>query len=63
MKFVLDRLREPSTFAGIAVFLASFSLLGLTEAQWNEVFGALAAIAGVVAIFVEEKGGDDVSDL
>jgi len=56
MTFVLSRLREPSTYAGIAAFLASFGLLGFTEADWNEVFAGIAAIAGVIAIFLGEKG-------
>ena len=55
MKFVLDRLKEPSTFAGIAAFLASFGLLGLTESDWDQVFGAVAAVAGVVAMFLHER--------
>lgn len=58
MDFILKRFKEPSTFAGIAAFLASFGLLGLTETQWNEVFAALAAVAGAAAIFLKE--GRDV---
>ncbi len=55
MTFVLTRLREPSTYAGIAAFLASFGLLGFTEADWNEVFAGVAAVAGLVAVFLGEK--------
>lgn len=55
MDFILQRLREPSTYAGIAAFLAGFGLLGLTEQDWNQVFGAVAAVAAVVAIFVKER--------
>ncbi len=55
MDFIIKRLQEPSTYAGIAAFLAGFGLLGLTEQDWNQIFGALAAIAGVVAIFVKEQ--------
>ncbi|MEM7619820.1 MAG: hypothetical protein AAF228_05065 [Pseudomonadota bacterium] len=55
MNYVLQRLKEPSTFAGIAAFLAGFGLLGLTETQWNEIFGALAAVAGAAAIFLGEN--------
>jgi hypothetical protein len=54
MNFILKRLKEPSTYAGIAAFLAGFGLLGLTEQDWNQLFGALAALAGVIAIFVKE---------
>ncbi len=55
MDFIIQRLREPSTYAGIAAFLASFGLMGLTEHDWNQVFGAVAAIAAAAAIFVHEK--------
>jgi len=55
MDFIIQRLQEPSTYAGIAAFLTGFGLLGLTEHDWNQIFGAFAAIAGVVAIFVREK--------
>jgi hypothetical protein len=55
MDFILQRLREPSTYAGIAAFLAGFGLLGLTEQDWNQVFGAIAAVAAAVAVFVKER--------
>lgn len=58
MDFIIKRLKEPSTYAGIAAFLAGFGLLGLTEQDWNQIFGALAAVAGVVAIFVKEQSGE-----
>ena len=62
MKFIIDRLREPSTFAGIAAFLAGFGLLGFTESDWNQVFGAVAAIAGAAAVFLKEGDGGDATD-
>jgi hypothetical protein len=55
MDFIIKRLQEASTYAGIAAFLAGFGLLGLTEQDWNQIFGAVAAFAGVIAIFVKEK--------
>jgi drug/metabolite transporter (DMT)-like permease len=57
MDFIIKRLQEPSTYAGIAAFLTGFGLLGLTEHDWNQIFGAFAALAGVVAIFVRETPG------
>jgi drug/metabolite transporter (DMT)-like permease len=57
MNFIIKRLQEPSTYAGIAAFLAGFGLLGLTEHDWNQILGAVAALAGVIAIFVAEKPG------
>jgi hypothetical protein len=55
MSFIIKRLQEPSTYAGIAAFLAGFGLLGLTEQDWNTILGSVAALAGVVAIFLQEK--------
>ncbi len=57
MNIIFQRLKEPSTYAGIAAFLAGFGLLGLTEADWNQIFGALAALSGVAAIFLKEQSG------
>ncbi len=57
MSMILQRLKEPSTYAGIAAFLAGFGLMHLTEQDWNQIFGAIAALAGVAAIFLKEKSG------
>ncbi len=57
MQFVLNRLKEPSTYAGMAAFLAGFGILGFTEAEWNQVFGAAGAVAGVVAMVLGERAG------
>ncbi|MGH1350012.1 MAG: hypothetical protein ACRBBN_04285 [Methyloligellaceae bacterium] len=59
MNFILNRLKEPSTFAGIAAVFASFGLLDLSESQWNEFFGAVAALAGLAAVVLEEKNNED----
>jgi hypothetical protein len=61
MNYLLTRLREPSTYAGIAAFLAGFGLLGLTEQDWNQILGAVAAIAGAAAIFLKEKSATVIS--
>lgn len=54
MSYILKRLQEPSTYAGIAAVLAALGLLGLTEQDWNQIFGAVAAVAGAVAILIRE---------
>jgi len=54
MRFIIDRLREPSTFAGVAAFLAGVGLFGLSENEWNQVFGAIASVSGVVAMFMRD---------
>ncbi len=63
MNFILKRLNEPSTFAGIAALFASFGLLGLTETQWNELFGAIAVVSGIAAVVLEERNSDEDGDL
>ncbi len=54
MKFLIDRLREPSTYAGVAAFLAGIGLFGLGESEWNQIFGAVASVAGVLAMFMSD---------
>jgi len=58
MNAIFQRLKEPSTYAGIAAFLAGFGLLGLTEQDWNQILGAVAALAGVAAVFIKEQPAD-----
>jgi len=59
MTFILKRLREASTYAGIAAFLAGIGLFGLSENEWNQVFGAVASVAGVVAMLLRDGPDDD----
>jgi hypothetical protein len=56
MDAILQRLKKPSTYAGIAAFLAGFGILGLSEQDWNAILGALAGVAGVAAIVLRKKG-------
>lgn len=55
MEFIVRRLQEPSTYAGIAAFLASIGMLGLTETDWNQVLGAAAAVTAATSVFMKEK--------
>lgn len=57
MHVILDRLKEPSTYAGLTGFLVSLDVLGFTEGQWGTIFGAIAAVAAVVAMFTKEGNG------
>lgn len=52
MKFTSERLKEPSTWAGIAGLAV---LLGANVDQAQAVAHALAGVAGVVAVFMPEK--------
>lgn len=55
MDYILNRLQEPSTYAGIAAFLAGIGLLGLNEQAWNQIIGAGVAIAASAAMVLKEK--------
>lgn len=58
MRYILNRLREPSTYAGIAALLAGLGIFGLSESDWNQIFGVFASIAGAAAIFLGESRDD-----
>jgi hypothetical protein len=49
---ILARLREPSTYAG---FAALSVLLGITQDQSQALATLIAAVAGLVAVFMPEK--------
>ena len=52
---VLARLQEPSTYAGFAGLAVAF---GLSVEEFNIYANALAAIAAVVAMVLQEKGNN-----
>lgn len=53
MKFIIERLAEPSTYAG---FAAIFVGLGISAPAYAAISGAVAAICGAVAVVLKEKG-------
>lgn len=52
MNYILARLNEPSTYAGIAAIAATVS--GSTSGATSAFAGALAAAAGAVAAFMKD---------
>lgn len=55
MKFVswlVNRLKEPSTYAGVASLALAF---GLSDVQWEAISAAVAGLAGLAAVFLMEK--------
>jgi hypothetical protein len=54
MQFVLSRLKEPSTYAGLSVLL-SLAGVNLAPEQATAIVTAATALAGAVAVFVPEK--------
>tara|TARA_Y100000593_G_C4132838_1_gene248285 strand:+ start:453 stop:617 length:165 start_codon:yes stop_codon:yes gene_type:complete len=49
---ILDRLKEPSTYAGLSGIMIA---IGLTAEQWTMISTAAAAVAGLVAMILREK--------
>jgi hypothetical protein len=52
LNWVLSRLREPSTYAGLAGLALA---VGIGAEQWAAISTAVAGIAGVVAMFLSDK--------
>lgn len=50
--WIVNRLKEPSTYAGFAGLAIA---LGLSNEEWMAISTALAGVAGVVAMFVHEQ--------
>jgi hypothetical protein len=50
--WLISRLKEPSTYAGLSVLALT---LGLSTDQWTAISAAVAALAGVAAVFLSEK--------
>jgi hypothetical protein len=59
MNFVswfVNRLKEPSTYAGFAGLALAF---GLSDAQWASISTVVASLAGVIAMFLSETPAPD----
>ena len=52
VNFVLSRLKEPSTYAGLSGLALA---LGVSGELYNAASAALAAVAGLVAVVLVEK--------
>jgi hypothetical protein len=52
VNFVLARLKEPSTYAGLSGLALA---LGVSGELYNAASAALAAVAGLVAVVLVEK--------
>ncbi|MGN7613056.1 hypothetical protein ACQZV8_13335 [Magnetococcales bacterium HHB-1] len=53
---ILSRLREPSSYSGLAVLLIAF---GLSQQEANAVMELLTAAAAVASIFMTENNGSN----
>jgi len=52
LHWLLARLKEPSTYAGVAGLALAF---GVTDTQWMAISSAVAGLASVAAVFLVEK--------
>lgn len=50
--YLLNRLREPSTYAGLAGLALA---LGISSDAWGTISTAVAGIAGVIAMLLHDK--------
>lgn len=48
----LDRLKEPSTYAGLSGLMIA---IGLSQDQWTVISTALAGVAGVIAMVLKDR--------
>ena len=51
VSWLVNRLKEPSTYAGFAGIALAF---GLSDTEWVTVSTAIAGLAGVAAMFLSE---------
>lgn len=54
--FLLARLKEPSTYAGLGALLAAFGI-HLDPGVLQAAIQLVAAVAGLLAVLTPEKGG------
>ena len=59
MKALLNRLKEASSWAGVAIL---GGLLGLEAEESNIIWQVITAVAAAVAIFLPEKGEEKKAD-
>lgn len=50
--YILNRLREPSTYAGLSGLALA---LGISGSSWATISTAVAGIAGVIAMLLHDK--------
>ena len=51
VSFLVNRLKEPSTYAGFAGIALAF---GLSSEEWSAIANAVAGLAGLAAVFLIE---------
>ncbi len=54
LRFILDRAKEPSTYAGVASLLAAAGIHYTTDI-FNAAVALAVAVAGLIAVLLPEK--------
>jgi hypothetical protein len=54
MNIILSKLKEPSTYRGLAV-LGGLAGLSLSPQHWEAIASAVAGIIGLIEVFRKEK--------
>ena len=49
---ILDRLKEPSTYAGLSGLMIA---IGLSQEQWTMISTVLAGVASLAAMFLKDR--------
>ena len=49
---ILDRLKEPSTYAGLSGLMIA---IGLSQEEWTMISTVLAGLAGLAAMFLKDR--------
>ncbi len=55
MRYIVDRLKEPSSYAGLGALLALVGV-NLDGQLLQAIAGVAAALAGLASIFIKEQG-------
>jgi hypothetical protein len=53
LAYIINRLKEPSTYAGLASILGLVGV-NLAPEAWTAIISVLTAVAGAVAVFVPD---------
>jgi hypothetical protein len=56
MSYILARLKEPSTYAGLAAILSAFGI-GLAPEYWEAIASIGVGAAGLAAVVLAERRG------
>lgn len=52
MKYIIDILKQPSSYAGLAAIAASF---GIAQEEWAHISAVGAAVFGALAFFINSR--------